>query len=312
MSQKGVIVFSTPVSTKTQEIKFKESQTRVSDMSSSPMSADNSLYYPWLWSDSAQSIQLSPLPNAWRSVNKSSPDLDSTSGSAKRGRPRLEEITSLIQSGATSPSAIKCEICNRVFPREKSLQAHIRTHTGERPYRCDIEGCGKAFAQSGQLRTHQRLHTGEKPFECAFPNCTNRFTHANRRCSLHSRYGVRRVTDDGSSSTTMDNKVTKVLKVNRNIGNTDNNNKKLEKKVRNSEKRRSVIAHVGRAARKLHDELDAEADDKNGMSEHRDKIMGALALMQLAGSAPIDMDSNVSFDNNENVEQIVTIELQHL
>ena len=164
MSQKGVIVFSTPNSVKSECNSVKDDNNNP-QLGSSPINKDNSLYHPWRWSDSAQSIQLSPLPTSWNSMANS--PYDSGSSSTKRGRPRLEEITGLILSGSTSPSAIKCEVCNRVFPREKSLQAHMRTHTGERPYKCDYSDCGRAFAQSGQLRTHQRLHTGEKPFICA-------------------------------------------------------------------------------------------------------------------------------------------------
>lgn len=48
----------------------------------------------------------------------------------RRGRPRSEALTTLMIEGSTSPSSIKCGFCNRVFPREKSLQAHLRTHTG--------------------------------------------------------------------------------------------------------------------------------------------------------------------------------------
>jgi uncharacterized Zn-finger protein len=79
----------------------------------------------------------------------------------RRGRPKLEEISSLIKEGAQSKSPIRCRFCKRAFPREKSLQAHLRTHTGERPYRCTHPGCHKSFVQSGQLRTHLRLHTGK-------------------------------------------------------------------------------------------------------------------------------------------------------
>jgi len=105
--------------------------------------------------------------------------------SGKRGRPRADIITNLMMEGAQSKNAIKCHICSRDFPREKSLQAHLRTHTGERPYNCDYPNCTKAFTQSGQLKTHQRLHAGEKPFVCSEEGCNNRYTHANRTCPEH-------------------------------------------------------------------------------------------------------------------------------
>ncbi|KFB47368.1 AGAP010516-PA-like protein [Anopheles sinensis] len=113
----------------------------------------------------------------------------------KRGRPRSEALTSLMVEGSISPSAIKCRYCHRVFPREKSLQAHLRTHTGERPYHCDYPGCTRAFTQSGQLKTHQRLHTGERPFICSAAHCQMRFTHANRHCPDHPYDTLRRCDD---------------------------------------------------------------------------------------------------------------------
>ena len=50
---------------------------------------------------------------------------------SKRGRPRADIISSLILKGSTSSDSIRCRICSRIFPREKSLQAHLRTHTGK-------------------------------------------------------------------------------------------------------------------------------------------------------------------------------------
>jgi len=59
-------------------------------------------------------------------------DMPSPLGAMKRGRPRANQINSLIVRGnAMVESAIRCQMCSRVFPRDKSLQAHMRTHTGE-------------------------------------------------------------------------------------------------------------------------------------------------------------------------------------
>ncbi|NXT25249.1 ZN367 protein, partial [Syrrhaptes paradoxus] len=125
----------------------------------------------------------------------------------RRGRPRADTVRDLISEGEHSSSRIRCNICNRVFPREKSLQAHKRTHTGERPYLCDYPDCGKAFVQSGQLKTHQRLHTGEKPFVCSENGCLSRFTHANRHCPKHPYARLKReeLTDRLSKKQTADN-----------------------------------------------------------------------------------------------------------
>lgn len=52
----------------------------------------------------------------------------------KRGRPRADVVSALILEGSATEGKIRCKICTRLFPREKSLQAHMRTHTGKKSY----------------------------------------------------------------------------------------------------------------------------------------------------------------------------------
>nr|XP_042906317.1 gastrula zinc finger protein XlCGF8.2DB-like [Parasteatoda tepidariorum] len=83
------------------------------------------------------------------------------------------EISAVIKDGFKWH---RCPHCEYESHKRANVVRHLRCHTGERLFSCEV--CGKGLSSKQYMKIHLLTHTGELPFECKV--CSKGFRTAQR------------------------------------------------------------------------------------------------------------------------------------
>ena len=127
----------------------------------------------------------STVPFCGGIITKTSKNCDAS----ERGRRELDGTETKVEEVKKKTHVCPYDNCTKVYGKSSHLKAHMRVHTGERPFTCSWVSCGKRFARSDELARHYRVHTGEKNYVC--PVCSKRFMrsdHLAKHARRHPSY----------------------------------------------------------------------------------------------------------------------------
>ncbi|CAJ1082966.1 sal-like protein 3b [Xyrichtys novacula] len=103
------------------------------------------------------------FPNPLASIAATANALDPLAALMKHRKGKLPNV-SLFETKPSPEEPFfkhKCRFCAKVFGSDSALQIHLRSHTGERPFKCNI--CGNRFSTKGNLKVHFQRHKEKYP-----------------------------------------------------------------------------------------------------------------------------------------------------
>lgn len=145
-------------------VKYDGEESDESETPGSSLDSDKD-FAPCSNSETDNSEDWEPTPKKKRASRKRNNGLGSNKQKDNEDIPNQPLI-------ALKDKLFSCPVCHKGFAGNYYLKAHMRIHTGEKPFRC--EPCGLSFAFQQNYRQHNfTYHQSEKPYKCRV--CDQRF-----------------------------------------------------------------------------------------------------------------------------------------